>query len=171
MRNLVAAAVLALTFAACASGPPKPKFVAEKNQAKFATTKELSAKPENVRIAARAVLDDLTRASSPEQASDSVKADDDAIFTGWVYSPESRDKYIDYDYNGTTQHKTLEVRRIYGYTISPSLAGSRVKLNVEEEVQDLDLKTGEPKGWKRVDADTATYDMLYRKLREQLTRM
>ena len=170
MRNLSVALVLALSFAACASKTSKPKYVEEKNQAAYATVKEVNAKPEAVRLAARAVLDELTKASSPEPASGEVQTDDDSLFTAWVYSPVSRDKYVNYDYNGTMQHKTLVVRRIYGYEITPSLAGSHVKLQAEEEVQQLDLKTGEPKGWKRVDPEKATYDLLYRKLKEHLSR-
>src|SRR5207248_2089935 len=99
------------------------------------------------------------------------KDDENSLFTGWVYTPVSRDKYVQYDYNGTVRRKDLAVRRIYGYTISPSLAGSSVEMSVEEEIQDVDLKTGEPKGWKRVEPEKASYDMLLRRLKENLTKL
>jgi hypothetical protein len=159
-----------LLLTACAGGAPKPKYVEEKNQAKFATTKELGNKPEAVLVAARAVLDELTEASDPS-ASDEVKSDENSVFTGWVYGTASRDKYVSYDRNGTRQRKTLAFRRIYGYTVSPSLAGSKVELSVEEEVREIDLKTGEPQGWKRVEPEKAAFDMLYRKLQDALTRL
>lgn len=161
-------AVIALSFAACASKTPKPKYVEEKNQAKFSTSHELTQKPDDVLLAARAVLDKLTRDSTP-QASGPVQSDENSLFTGWVYLPASRDKYVQYDYNGTVRRKELAVRRIYGYTVSPSLAGSSVAMSVEEEIQDVDLKTGEPKGWKRVEPETAAYDQLLRKLKEALS--
>jgi hypothetical protein len=156
------------SLAACASKTPKPKYVEEKNQAKFSSVHELTQKPDDVQLAARRVLDKLTHDSTP-QASSAVQSDENALFTGWVYLPASRDKYVQYDYNGTVRRKELAVRRIYGFTVSPSLAGSSVAMSVEEEVQDLDLTTGEPKGWKRVEAESASYDMLLRKLKEALS--
>lgn len=168
LRQALASFVL-LSFAACASGPPKPKYVEEKNQAHFGPEKEIHAKPDAVALAARAVLDRLTQDSTP-QASDSVKSEDSEIYTGWVYSPASRDKYVDYDYNGTVQHKTLAMRRIYGFEITPSMAGSHVKMSVEEEIQTIDMKTGEPNGWKRVEPESAAFDMMYRKLQEAVSQ-
>jgi hypothetical protein len=171
MKNLQhAVAILSLlAFAACSHGPPKPKYVEEKNQAKFGTEKDLHAKPDSVMLAARAVLDRLTQDSEPA-ASDSVKSEDNEIYTGWVYSPASKDKYVDFDYNGTVQHKTLAMRRIYGFEVSPSMAGSHVKMSVEEEIQTIDMKTGEPNGWKRVEPEHAAYDMMYRKLQEAVSQ-
>jgi hypothetical protein len=170
MKNLSIAAILCLALAACAGGPPKPKYVEEKNEAKFSTTKEFTQKPEDVKIAAQSVLDRLTMASMP-QASDTVQTDGENLRTGWIYFPASRDKYVDYDYNGTTRRKELAVRRIFQYTINPSLAGSSVVMQVKEEIQKVDMKTGEPDGWKGVDPDTAMFDMMYRKLKEQLSKL
>jgi hypothetical protein len=169
MKNLAAAALLTLTFTACAGGPPKPKYIEEKNEAKFATTKEVPQKPADVKLAAHAVLDQLTMASMP-QASDTVQSDDDNIRTGWIYFPASRDKYVDFDYNGTVRRKQLAVRRVFQYTVTPSLAGSTVVMQVKEEVEKIDMKTGEQTGWKSVDPDTAMFDMMYRKLKEQLSK-
>jgi len=166
MKHIITALTFLVTFAACSS-TPKPKYVEEKNQAKFATSQAVAEKPEKVLRAARAVLDELTHASIP-QAADSVKGDENTVYTGWVYNLVSRDKYVQYDYNGASRRKDLAVRRIYGYTVTPSLAGSQVAMNVEEEVQTVDMKTGEPKDWKRVTAEQASYDMLLHKLREQI---
>jgi hypothetical protein len=165
MKHSLVAAVLALLFAACASGPPKPKYMEEKNQAKFATEKEMKAHADDVLRAARAVLDRLTQDSTP-QASSAVQSEDNSVYTGWVYNPVSRDKYVRYDYNGAPLRKDLAVRRIYGFEVKPSLAGSHVKMSVEEEIQQIDMKTGEPDGWKRVEPEQAAYDMLFHKLQE-----
>lgn len=162
----IAVALSLFSFFACASKTPKPKYVDEKNEAKYAQARTLAEPPEKVMRAARAVLDGLTRESNP-QASDVVKAEEDTLFTGWVYGL-AKDKYVQYDFNGSPRRKQLGVRRIYGYTINPTLAGSQVKMNVEEEIQEIDLKTGEPKGWKRVDTDPASYDLLLRRLREEV---
>ena len=168
MRALLAAAVSVslLTLLACASKPPKPKYVDEKNEAKYAQARTIAEAPEKVMRAARAVLDQLTRDSNPA-ASDKVQNDDNTIYTGWVYGM-ARDKYVQYDFNGTPRRKQLQVRRIYGYTVEKTLAGSQVKMNVEEELQQINLKNGEHEGWKRVEPDPAAYDMLLRRLREEI---
>jgi hypothetical protein len=171
MKNLAlswfAVLLLLTAFSACSHGPPKPKYVEEKNQAKFATTHAFTEPPEKVLRAGRAVLDRLTHESTP-QASDAVRSDDNSVFTGWVYGTASRDKYVQYDDNGAPRRKDLAVRRIYGYTVTPSLSGSRVELSVEEEIQRVDLETGKPKDWKRVEPEQAAYDMLLHKLQEAI---
>lgn len=155
-----------LSLLACASKPPKPKYVDEKNEAKYAQARTIAEPPEKVKRAARAALDQLTRESNP-QASDKVQDDENTIYTGWVYA-QAKDKYVQYDYNGTPRRKQLAVRHIYGFTIDQTLAGSAVKMNVEEELEQISLKTGEHEGWKRVEADPAAYDLLLRRLRENL---
>lgn len=167
MKHLALALCL-LFVAACASKTPKPKYMEEKNQAKFAQSHSFNHPPEKVLRAARAVLDKLAKESNPP-ISEPIENEENAVFTKWVYGTASRDKYVRYDYNGSPRRKDLAVRRIYGYTIEPSLAGSQVKLSVEEEIQMVDLKTGEPEDWKRVDPEKAAYDMLLRKLKEQIS--
>ncbi len=156
-----------LTIAACASKTPKPKYMEEKNQAKFAQSHSMAEKPDKVMRAARAALDKLAKESNPP-ISEPIESDDNSIFTKWVYSSASRDKYVRYDHNGSPRRKDLAVRRIYGYTVAPSLAGSQVSLSVEEEIQMVDLKTGEPTDWKRVEPEKAAYDLLLRRLKEQV---
>lgn len=165
MKNFIPL-LLAASLASCASKAPKPKYMDEKNEAKFANSRTLAEPPEKVLRAARSVLDELTKGSDP-QAPDPVKNEDDSIFTGWVYG-QAKDKYVQYDYNGTPRRKQLSLRRIYGFTVNPTLAGSSVAMNVEEEIQEIDLKSGEPKGWKRVNTDPAAYDLLLRRLREEI---
>ena len=155
-----------LSFSGCASKTPKPKFVDEKNEAKYAKSRAFDSPPEKVKMAARAVLDQLTHASEPA-ASESVKEEENTLFTGWVYGV-AKDKYVQYDYNGTPRRKPLSVRRIYGYKIEPSLSGSQVTMSVEEEIQEVDLSSGSPKGWKRMETDPAAFDLLLRRLREQI---
>jgi hypothetical protein len=163
---LAVSVVTAFSLPGCAGKAPKPKFVDEKNEAKFAKARSFETSPEKTRIAALAVLDQLTRASEP-QASEPVKEEDNSLFTGWVYGV-AKDKYVQYDFNGTPRRKPLSVRRIYGYKVEPSLSGSQVTMTVEEEIQEVDLKTGAPKDWKRMEADPAAYDLLLRRLREQI---
>lgn len=158
--------VLVLAMSACASKTPKPQYKEEKNQAKYADNRSLKEKPDAVLNAARAVLDELTQQSDPP-ASDAVKSEGNTIYTGWVYGT-AKDKYVQYDYNGSPQRKALSVRRIYGTTVAANLAGSLVSLSIEEEIQDVDLKSGEPKGWKRVRTDPAALDMLMKRIRERI---
>lgn len=138
----------------------------EKNEAKYSQTRDLAHSPEKVMRAARAVLDQLTRESDP-QASESVQAAGDSIETGWVYG-KAKDKYVRYDYNGTPQRRPLAVRRIYNFIVQESLAGSLVKMKVKEELQQINLKTGKHEDWKKVEADPATYDLLLRRLQEEI---
>lgn len=164
MKNALLA--LPLFFLACSTPSHKPKFMDEKNEAKFSHSRTLAEPPEKVMRAATAVLDELTKASDP-QAPEPVKQEDEAVHTGWVYGI-AKDKYVQYNFNGTPRRKELAVRRIYGFTVEPTLAGSQVEMSVKEEIQEVDLKSGAPKGWKRVDADPAAYDLILRRLREKL---
>ncbi|HEY8280523.1 MAG TPA: hypothetical protein VIH99_12915 [Bdellovibrionota bacterium] len=167
MINRIAALTILSLFTACASQTPKPKYVEEKNQAKYSSSRALAENPDKVLRAARAVLDNLTHESNPPSG-ESVKGDDDStVYTGWVYST-SKDKYVQYDFNGSPRRKPLALRRIYGFTVTPGLSGSQVTMNVEEEVQEIDLKSGSAKGWKRVETETAAYDMLLRRLTEKV---
>jgi hypothetical protein len=155
---------LVTIFTACAS-TPKGTYK-EQATPKFANTKDFNEKPEEVRRAAKVVLEELTQASEPP-ASKKVHEDGDTLRTGWVYGT-SRDKYVEYKHNGTPRRKALAVRRQYAYTISPGLGGSQVIISLEEEVEDVDLNTGENQGWKNAAPDQAIYDQMLRKLREKI---
>lgn len=147
----------------CSSGP---KYKEEKNTPKFATARSFTEKPDEVLRAGRAVLDELMRESDPP-ATGSLKGNTETVSTGWVYA-NSKDKYVEYLFNGTPQRKRLAVRRKYSYTALPSLAGSEVTFGIEEEIQQLDLKSGEPTGWKSVDPAQSAYDDMARRLKTKL---
>lgn len=153
-----------LSLAACST--PPGKYKEEKNTPRFADSRSFTEKPDEILRAARAVLDDLSRESDPP-ATAALKSTDESIRTGWVYST-SKDKYVEYNHNGSPRRKTLSVRRRYSYTAVPSLAGSQVTYGVEEEIQKVDLTTGEPKGWENVDPSPAAYDMLAKRLRQKI---
>jgi opacity protein-like surface antigen len=152
-------------FASCASNPHHAKYAVEKNAPKFANTRSYVEEPSVVRSAARAALDELNHESDPP-ATGSIK-DGDVLRTGWVYGV-SKNRYVEFKANGKPARKELRVRRKYGYGITPSLAGTDVSLQAEEETMQVDLKTGEEKGWKSVETDPAVYDLLARRLTDQL---
>lgn len=154
----------AIAFLSCSS-TPKGTYK-EQATPKFASSRELSEKPEVALRAAKAVLEELTRASDPPAAK-KVHDEGDTLRTGWVYGT-SRDKYVEYKHNGAPRRKTLAVRRQYAYTVTPSLGGSQVTVSIDEEIEDVDLNTGENKGWSNAAPDQAAYDQLIRKLRERI---
>ncbi len=158
--------VLALLLVSCASNPNKAQYKEEKNAPKFGNTRSYVEAPEDILIAARAVLDELARESDPPTAG-SVKGNDETVRTGWVYSV-AKNKYVEYQFNGIPKRKPLKVRRKYAYTVTPNISGSQVVLTVEEELQKVNFKTGEDEGWNSVETDPQVYDMLTRRLREKL---
>jgi hypothetical protein len=158
--------IACLLLAACASSPNQARYKEEKNSPKFGNSRSYVETPQDVLLAARAVLDDLTRESDPP-ASGAVKGRGQNVQTGWVYSI-SGNRYVEYSVNGTPRRKPLRIRRKYGYTVSPSLAGSQVLLSVEEELMRVDLRSGEETGWSSVKADSQAYDMLSRRLGEKI---
>jgi hypothetical protein len=155
----------AFLLASCASNPHHAKYGVEKNAPKFANTRSYVEEPAVVRTAARAALDSLNHESDPPTTG-SIK-DGDVMRTGWVYGV-SKNRFVEYKVAGKPGRKELRYRRKYGYGITPSLAGTDVSLQVEEESMQVDLRTGEEKGWKSVEADPAAYDMLARRLTDQL---
>jgi len=167
MRNTLALLLaLPLLLASCAGKTPPPALKEEKNKAKFAESRAFTEKPELVLAAAHAALDELTRESDPP-ASGPVQAETGSVKTGWVHG-RSRDKYVQYDYNGSPRRKQLTVRRQYSAGVQPALAGSQVELGIEEELEEVDLKTGLPKGWKSVKPDPAAFDLLMKRIRDRI---
>src|SRR5688500_266912 len=93
---------LCLSFAGCSSGP-KPKYKEEENTPKFSTGRSFTESPDTILRAARAVLDELMRASEPP-ATGALKGNDESVRTGWVYST-SKDKWIEIPFNGSPKRK------------------------------------------------------------------
>ena len=154
-------------FAACSHAPSQGTVREEKNQANFAKEHSFSSAPEQVMRAAKMVLEKLSRASS-SSSKEKLKEEGNSIFTSWLEIPASRDKYVEFLQNGLPKRKPLQLRRIYGYQLSPSLSGTDVIFHVEEEVQQIDLKTGAHQGWKKASPDPAAFDMLLRLLQEEI---
>ena len=131
----------------------------------FSTQRDFTVDEPTLRRAAIAVIEDYLRSSEPP-VSTSVKTADRTIYSGWVYGT-SRDKYVEYKYNGAMQRKKLSVRRRYSFDIAPSLAGSQATATIEEEIEKIDLNTGKPESWEGVSADPKEYDNMLRKLKEK----
>lgn len=164
MNKIIFALSLCLVFSACAS---KTKGTyKEQMTPKFASTKDYAEKPEQIRAAALRVLEELTNESEPPAAK-KVYDEGDTQRTGWVYGM-SRDKYVEYKHNGVPQRKKLAVRRKYAYTVSPGLGGSQVTASIEEEIEEVDLNSGENEGWKNAAPDSQAYDQMHRRLREKI---
>lgn len=166
MKYFIAALLFVGALSSCSSGP-KAKYKEEQNTPKFAQAKAFTESPDTVLRAARAVLDELQRESDPPTNA-SLKGNDESVRTGWVYSM-SKDKYVEYDFNGTPKRKQLAVRRKYTYTAVPGLAGTQVSYGIEEEIQKVDLKSGEPTGWESVEPAQAAYDMMNKRLRLRIS--
>ncbi|RZA05236.1 MAG: hypothetical protein EOP11_13275, partial [Proteobacteria bacterium] len=122
--------LLSFLMAACSSNPHRAKYAEEKNAPKFSNARSYVEAPPVVRIAARAVLDQLNRESEPA-VTGSIKGED-VLRTGWVYGV-SKNRYLEFKANGKPMRKELRLRRKYGYGITPSLAGTDVSFQVEEE--------------------------------------
>lgn len=166
MKNLILF-VLTIALSACStSSTQKGKYGEEKNAAKYTSTYDFVESPEKVLRSAKTVLENWTRESDPP-TSRAIKEDDTSMETGWIYG-QSKDKFVEYKHNNIPRRKTLAVRRKYKYTAVPSLSGSQISLSVEEELEQVDLKSGERTGWKSVDPDPKTYDRMLQKLRTQV---
>jgi hypothetical protein len=163
MKNFL---FLFLLLSACASNPHDAHYREETNAPKFGNTRSFVENPEDVFLAARAALDELSRESNPPTAG-TLKESSEIISTGWVYGT-AKDKYVEYKMNGKPARKPLRVRRKYSYSITPSLAGTQVQLLVEEEIMKIDLKSGQEKGWSGTDPDPASFQMLGQRLQEKL---
>lgn len=157
---------VSFTFAFACASKPHAKYREEQNKAQFSSSRELLEKPVVVLRAARAVLDELVAQSDPAVPR-RLRGDEESVETGWVYGM-AKDKYVEVPFNGTVRHKQLAMRRRYSYTVNPSISGSTVIFGVEEEVEKLDLKTGEREGWKSVDPNPAAYNEMFRRLRTQI---
>jgi hypothetical protein len=166
MKILLSLFTAVTLFTACASNSQNARYAQEKNAPKFGNVRSYVEKPDAVMRAARAALDDLSRESDPPVIS-SIKSDEESVRTGWVYS-ESKAKYVEYKVDGKPGRKPLRVRRKYSYTVTPSFTGSQVILGAEEEVVQLDMKTGEEKGWKSSATDPAAFEDMARRLQEQI---
>ena len=161
MRILFLACLVLLS--ACAQ--KKAKNYTEQSP-KFSNSRSFQESPALVKKAAEKVLQDLLENSDPATDS-SVKTENEKLSLGWVYE-NSKDKSVVYDFNGAPQRKILKVRRKIAFTVHPALAGSEVVISAEEEIENLDLKSGERKGWKPVSVDPGFYDRLMQRLREKI---
>jgi len=61
--------------------------------------------------------------------------------TDWIYT-RSNDKYVEYKVNGSPRKKYLQTRVKYFIKAERSIGGTRVLVNLQEEVERLDEKGG-----------------------------
>jgi hypothetical protein len=165
-KNIVLCLSFLLVFTGCSGSGEKGRLRTEENRPDFKNSRQFVETPELVIMAARKMLDELAQASNPP-ITGSIKGNNERVSVGWVYGV-SKDKYVEFNFNGVPKRKLLNVRRRTEVNVTPSLAGSQVVFDVEEELEVVDLKTGQPKGWKSVKVDAEYYDTLTRKLRESL---
>lgn len=125
---------------------------------KFSNSRDFVEAPEVLFPLATKILSQRVSESDPATET-GIKKDGNTVQTGWVYS-KSSDKYLEYSFNGVPRRKELGVRRKLAYTIAPTVAGSIVTVSADEEIEDLDKKTGNRKGWKKVDADRAVFQRM-----------
>lgn len=162
MKNLLSLALIALTiFSACAS-KKDAKYRVDPTP-KFSNSRDYEQKPVELRPLVEEILTKRIKASDPA-VDTSIKAEpSNTITTGWVYGI-SGDKFLLYDFNGKPKRVPLRVRRKLAFSLAGSVAGSLVTVSVTEEVEDLDKKTGSPKGWKSVDPDRELCQDLFAEL-------
>lgn len=156
--------LICITATSCA-GKKTAQYKEDKSP-QFANSRQFDESPEVVKRAAKAVLEDLSHESDPP-AANAVREEGDRVNTGWVYG-KSKDKYVEYNFNGAPRRKTLSVRRKYEYNINSSLAGTQVTVAIQEEIESVDLKTGNPTGWKNVAPDQKMVDHLIKLIREKI---
>lgn len=156
--------LLVLVMSSCATAKHPKEIVQE--QPKFANSRSFEEEPKFVKAAAQKVLEDMIQASDPPTNA-AVKIEGDTLRSGWVYGV-SKDKYVSYDFNGAPRRKALKVRRNFIFTVTPSLAGSNVVVSADEELEKIDLKSGESKGWRSAAVDNSVYDEMLRRLKEKI---
>lgn len=167
MKNIILFSLLLLSTACAHQNTAKNRV--EKNTAHFANSKTFENPVSDVEKATFLLLKEKIAASNPATtgADPKVEKDPSRISTGWIYEV-SKDKYLEYQVNKSPRRKKLSVRRQYSVTILPSVAGSDVTISVQEEIEDIDLKTGASKGWKASSVDTAAYQQFYSDLGDKI---
>lgn len=165
-QTLLLSACLSFFALSCASNPQDASYREEKNAPSFGNTRSFVEPPQDVKLAAKIVLDELTKKSEP-QASGAIKEKGDTVETGWVYST-SKNRYVEFKFNGKPSRKPLRIRRTYSYTVTPNLSGTQVLLEVKEEVMKIEFDTGKESGWSSVKEDPAAFEMLSRLLQEKI---
>ena len=164
MKTFLIISLIAFTAISCSS--KKTAQYKEDKSPQFANSRQFDESPETVKRAAKAVLEELASESNPP-AANAVREDGDSVNTGWVYG-KSKDKFVEYNFNGAPRRKILSVRRKYDYNVSSSLAGTQVTVSIQEEIETVDLKTGNPTGWKNVAPDQKMVDHLVKLMREKI---
>lgn len=159
MKTLLVSATILLSTLGCASQKETAKYRKDPVP-KFSNSRDYEQKPADLRPSVEKVLYDYLHESNPSTDTDLKAEAGNTIATGWIYGT-SRDKYMLVDFNGVPKRISLNVRRKYAVTIASSVAGTLATINVKEEVEELDKKTGSPKGWKSEDPDRALYQRFF----------
>ena len=82
------------------------------------------------------------------------KLDKRTLETDWIYG-QSRDKYQEYQVNGTPRKKYLQTRLKYRIVAKRVIGGTDVKVNTEEEIEKL-KNDGSSAGFDSVDEPDAS---------------
>jgi len=167
IKKLASLFISLLLLNACAQKNIAKEKV-EKNQPKFSSSHSFENSIKEVKSAAEKVLQNyLENNQNPMSDAAKIEKEMNKISVGWVYS-EAKDKYIEYKMNGFPKRKTLKVRRKYSFSLNPSLAGTDVEIIIQEELENIDLKTGEFKNWKSVKPDSTQYQKLLLELIDEV---
>lgn len=90
-----------------------------------------------------------------------------SLKTDWIYS-QSRDKYVDYKVNDFPRKKYLQTRIKYDITAETIIGGTKVTIEMDEEVERLNAD-GSPAGYDSVDEkDSSRASDLLSKIRNSI---
>ena len=89
----------------------------------------------------------------PEEPTDNSefelrKLDRRTMETDWIYT-QSRDKYVEYQVNGSPRKQYLQLRFKYLIDAQKVIGGTDVKVDVREEIEKID-KQGNPDGYDKM---------------------
>lgn len=150
-------------FTACASRAP---VTIEENRPHFSNSRQFEQSIEQVQNAAKKSLQILINKSEPAAESD-LRENGNEISSGWIYS-QSKDKAVITPLNEKPKRINLLVRRKYTIILSTILGGSQATAKIQEEIQDLDKKTGQAKSWRAMTADSQAFADLMQSIQENI---
>lgn len=155
----------ALAIAACS----KTLDIKQEKQVAFRKEKQVKADVTQAQQAAERALEKIIRRSETSEST-RIWRDGNELQTAWLYAM-SNDKYATIDFNGVPERKQLQAKRKYLVAVEESVAGSLVKVAIEEEIEQLDKTSGKRVGWKEFPADTDKYDEFFQYLRDSLRQL
>jgi hypothetical protein len=160
MRTLVAL-LSAFLLASCASAPEvkSQKYAALRGDRVFEA--EFPAVWKGVE---KAVSGYKVTERDPEEvdALEMKKLTERSLETDWIYG-QSRDKYQEYEVNGSPRKKYLQVRHRYRIVARSVMGGTRVEVAASEEIERL-RADGTPDGYAGTEPDSSRANELLEKI-------